>query len=162
MQQPTNLLSFIYTLIFTIIMSTVAVVILLLLFVDSFSEYFVLLIVLELGILAVVIWALAEIVNYAAKIGDTIIEMQNAKIKECPDMWAVTKGVSGTGTTYRCNPNVTLNKVLYKLRPSNDAEIDLSNKTVTEAGGIHKVSGNLPKFSWTALEAVQHLSTTGV
>lgn len=89
-----SILNFINTLIFALISSTISVVILLLMFVDSMSEYFPLLIVIEIGLISIIIWSLASIVNYdvqvKGKIEATKEERFNLKkTGMCPDYFKI-------------------------------------------------------------------------
>lgn len=148
-------------------MSTVAVILLLLLFVDQFSDYFVLLVVAELGIIAVIIYALAAIVNYTATEQDIKNAILDTNVKVCPNMWAK----SGKNDDTTCNPVVTLPseddiyEYKYQFKPAEATATVINLKTLKQKDAVTQwqpSSSIVPLYSWTAVEAVNHISNSDV
>ena len=112
-----NILSFINSLIFSILAATVSVVILFMMFNENMAEYMVLLAVVEAGLLAIVIWCLISIVNYEVKLSENRETAKYAvgSLPGCPDNWTVVRSAAVTDNNgnitsvdIQCSPTVSL------------------------------------------------------
>lgn len=104
-----EIISYINTLIFTILAATMAVVIMFLLFDETMQDIFAILVVIEIGLIIIVVWALASIINYDNKLGTSLDDALKGggSLPGCPDHWTqVERTITGADkseiTTYRC------------------------------------------------------------
>lgn len=147
-------------------MSTIAVIVLLLLFVDQFSDYFVLLAVIEIGIITVIIWALASIVNYATNETNMKEALLETHVRVCPDMWKRdTENICSSKNIVLLSED-DINEYRYNISTamgSIDLGKDFKSLKYKNAMNLWKNGENvIPEYSWSTVEAVYHISTPDV
>lgn len=146
-----SIINFINTLVFAIVASTVSVGILFMIVANVFPEYFLMMIIVEIGLVCLIFWALASIVNYDVK-GKTAADaaaVGNLNVS-CPDYFKAVYDPT-TGKIISCNgmgielDNANTNKK-YKYDMG-----QLASYGGTYGTACQNRSQNPPQFAWTSL-----------
>lgn len=158
-----DILHFINTLIFALIASTCAIVLLFLMFVDSFADYFPFMVTVEVGLVITIIWCLATIVNYDNKSSEDLAAAKAAKHRfGCPDFWTLTGNPAGGGTL--CSNTTVFDKppgaaVTYRyVFGANDSMTrvneDIRRSAATNQHACSQRHDVKNKFVWTGLDSL--------
>jgi hypothetical protein len=101
MNTSNHLLNFINTLIYAIMASTLAVVILIMMFIEPLQQYMIFFVVVEIGLIVLIMYALTTMVNYESEKSKAIANYATQTpetIRSCPDLFKA----EGSGSNLKC------------------------------------------------------------